>query len=246
MSRTPQSPFALLDLDALLSEEERAIRDVVRQYVDDRIRPEVADWFETGTIPARELAREMGSLGLLGMHLEGYGCAGTSATAYGLACLELEAGDSGHPLAGERAGLARDVRHPRVRLRGAQAGVAAPHGGRRGDRLLRPHRAGLRLEPERHAHGGQARRRRLDPRRHQDVDHERHRRRRRGGLGPHRRGHPRLRRPHRHPRFHRPRDPQEALAARLGHRRAHPRGRAPARPTRSCPGSPACAARSPA
>jgi glutaryl-CoA dehydrogenase len=95
MARAPQTPFALLDLDALLSEEERAIRDVVRLYVDDRIRPDVADWFETGTIPARELAKELGDLGVLGMHLEGYGCAGTSAVAYGLACLELEAGDSG-------------------------------------------------------------------------------------------------------------------------------------------------------
>ncbi len=95
MSRTRQHPFDLLDLDTLIDDEERAIRDVVREYVQDRIKPEVGDWFETGSIPARELAREMGGLGLLGMHLEGYGCAGTSATAYGLACLELEAGDSG-------------------------------------------------------------------------------------------------------------------------------------------------------
>ena len=95
MSPVPQHPFALLDLDSLITDEERAIRDVVRQYVDDRIKPDVGDWFESGAIPARELAREMGALGLLGMHLEGYGCAGTSATAYGLACLELEAGDSG-------------------------------------------------------------------------------------------------------------------------------------------------------
>ena len=95
MSRAPQHPFALLDLDTLIDDEEKAIRDVVRQYVDDRIKPEVGDWFETGTIPAKELAQEMGALGLLGMPLEGYGCAGTSATAYGLACLELEAGDSG-------------------------------------------------------------------------------------------------------------------------------------------------------
>jgi glutaryl-CoA dehydrogenase len=95
VARSPQHPFAILDLDSLLDDEEKAIRDVVRQYVDDRIKPEVADWFEAGTIPAKELAKEMGELGLLGMHLEGYGCAGTSATAYGLACLELEAGDSG-------------------------------------------------------------------------------------------------------------------------------------------------------
>ena len=91
----PTSPFDLLSIDHLLNEEERAIREVVRDYVDTRIKPEVADWFEAGEIPARELARELGELGVLGMHLEGYGCQGTSAVAYGLACLELEAGDSG-------------------------------------------------------------------------------------------------------------------------------------------------------
>ena len=91
----PQRPFALLDLDAMLTEEQRMIRDTVRDYVEARIRPEIADWFERGVLPARELAREMGQIGLLGMHLEGYGCAGTDALSYGLACLELEAGDSG-------------------------------------------------------------------------------------------------------------------------------------------------------
>ncbi|MFE9915284.1 acyl-CoA dehydrogenase family protein [Micromonospora sp. NPDC005553] len=85
----------LLDLDPSLSEEERQIRDVVRQLVDDRVRPHVADWYEDGRVPARDLAREFGKLGLLGMHLTGYGCAGASAVAYGLACQELEAGDSG-------------------------------------------------------------------------------------------------------------------------------------------------------
>jgi len=95
MSRAPQSPFDLYAIDSLLSEEERAIQSVVRDYIDTRVRPEIAEWFETGDIPARELARELGSLGVMGMHLEGYGCAGTSAVAYGLACLELEAGDSG-------------------------------------------------------------------------------------------------------------------------------------------------------
>ena len=95
MTTKPKTPFELFAIDALLSEEERAIRDVVRSFVDARIRPEIADWFDRGTLPARELARELGELGVLGMHLEGYGCAGTSAVAYGLACLELEAGDSG-------------------------------------------------------------------------------------------------------------------------------------------------------
>jgi glutaryl-CoA dehydrogenase len=85
----------LLDVDASLGEEERQIRAVVRQLVDDRVRPHVAGWYEDGQVPARELAREFGKLGLLGMHLTGYGCAGASAVAYGLACLELEAGDSG-------------------------------------------------------------------------------------------------------------------------------------------------------
>ncbi|MGN9806983.1 acyl-CoA dehydrogenase family protein [Micromonospora sp. L32] len=89
------APLDLLDVDASLSEEERQIRAVVRQLVDDRVRPHVADWYEQGHVPARELAREFGKLGLLGMHLTGYGCAGASAVAYGLACLELEAGDSG-------------------------------------------------------------------------------------------------------------------------------------------------------
>ena len=87
-------PKDFLDLGALLTSEERLLRDTVRRFVEDRILPEVADWWEEGTFPA-ELSKEMGAMGLLGMHLEGYGCAGTSATSYGLACLELEAGDSG-------------------------------------------------------------------------------------------------------------------------------------------------------
>ena len=91
----PQSPFALFAIDHLLSEEERAIRDVVRSYVEQQIKPNIADWFEAGHIPARELAKGLGDLVVLGMHLDGYGCAGTSAVAYGLAVLELEAGDSG-------------------------------------------------------------------------------------------------------------------------------------------------------
>jgi glutaryl-CoA dehydrogenase len=87
-------PTDFLAVDGLLSDEERDIRDTVRAFVGDRVLPEVGDWFEQGKIP-RELAPELGKLGLLGMHLEGYGCAGASATAYGLVCMELEAGDSG-------------------------------------------------------------------------------------------------------------------------------------------------------
>ncbi|MDN5766238.1 MAG: acyl-CoA dehydrogenase family protein [Humibacillus sp.] len=91
----PILPLHLFDTDRLIGEEDRTMRDTVRRFVDDKIRPEVAQWYEAGTLPARDLAKELGSLGVLGMHLQGYGCAGTSATAYGLACMELEAGDSG-------------------------------------------------------------------------------------------------------------------------------------------------------
>src|SRR6187431_1013028 len=91
----PMSPFDLLALDSLLSDEERAMRDVVRRAVDDHVRPHVGQWFEEGRAPTRELAKQFGALGVLGMHLHGYGCAGASAVAYGLTCLELEAGDSG-------------------------------------------------------------------------------------------------------------------------------------------------------
>ena len=94
MSNTPD-PHDFLDLDAGLAEEDRAIRDAVRAYARDHLLDQVADWYESGSLPARELAKGFGELGLLGMHLEGYGCAGTSATAYGIACRELEAVDSG-------------------------------------------------------------------------------------------------------------------------------------------------------
>jgi glutaryl-CoA dehydrogenase len=92
---TTSTPLGLFGTDSLLADEERAIRDTVARFTEERIRPHIADWYESGAIPARDLARELGELGVLGMHLDGYGCAGTSATAYGLACMELEAADSG-------------------------------------------------------------------------------------------------------------------------------------------------------
>ncbi len=93
MATTPD-PLDFLDLRSQLSDEERMIQDTVRQFVADRILPDIDDWFEQGIFPI-EITKELGELGLLGMHLEGYGCAGTNAVSYGLACLELEAGDSG-------------------------------------------------------------------------------------------------------------------------------------------------------
>src|ERR1700739_142625 len=85
----------LLDVDSLLSAEEIEVRTTVRRFGEQRLRPEVADWFEAGDVPARELAADFGKLGLLGMHLKGYGGGGSTATAYGLVCQELEAVDSG-------------------------------------------------------------------------------------------------------------------------------------------------------
>jgi glutaryl-CoA dehydrogenase len=92
-ARTDAGDF--LDVDSMLSDEERQIRDTVRAFVSDRVSAHVGDWFEQATLPTRELAPALGKLGVLGMHLHGYGCAGASATAYGLTCMELEAGDSG-------------------------------------------------------------------------------------------------------------------------------------------------------
>ncbi|MDN5739152.1 MAG: acyl-CoA dehydrogenase family protein, partial [Brevibacterium aurantiacum] len=84
----------LLNLEGLLSEVEIQLRDKVRAFVDERFRPSIADWYENAHFPV-EIVREMGDLGLLGMHLHGYGCPGRSAVEYGLAAMELEAGDSG-------------------------------------------------------------------------------------------------------------------------------------------------------
>jgi glutaryl-CoA dehydrogenase len=92
--RPPLKPNDFLDIDSLLSEEERDIRNTVRKWVKDRVLPGIEDWFEHSEFPA-EVFKELGSMGLLGMHLTGYGCAGTNAVSYGLTCLEMEAGDSG-------------------------------------------------------------------------------------------------------------------------------------------------------
>src|SRR3954462_10060972 len=92
--KTELDPRDFLAIDALLDDEERAIRDTVRRFVRERIVPEVGEWFEQGALP-QELVKEVAQLGLFGMHLDGYGLPGASAVAYGLTCLELEAGDSG-------------------------------------------------------------------------------------------------------------------------------------------------------
>src|SRR6059058_2762956 len=96
VERQVQMPPAtdLYNIDHLLSEEERMVRDTVRKFVNERVLPIIGEHFEAGTFP-HELIPAITELGLLGMHIEGYGCAGLSAVCYGLACQELEAGDSG-------------------------------------------------------------------------------------------------------------------------------------------------------
>jgi len=95
-ARKALDPMDLAGIDDLLSDDEKAVRSTVRTFLDERVEPYVADWFERGELDdVRGLTKELGALGLLGMHLEGYGCAGMSAVDYGLACLELEATDSG-------------------------------------------------------------------------------------------------------------------------------------------------------
>jgi glutaryl-CoA dehydrogenase len=95
-AHSPGQPASLdlLRIDDQLTPEERLVRDTVRAYTADKVMPHIADWFEAGTLP-RELVPELGKLGLLGMHLTGYGCAGMGSVAYGVACRELEAADSG-------------------------------------------------------------------------------------------------------------------------------------------------------
>src|SRR6195952_594882 len=85
----------LLAPAGMLTPEDKELRETVRRFGEQRLRPHIAEWFETGEVPVRELAADLGKLGVLGMHLEGYGCGGSTATAYGLVCQELEAVDSG-------------------------------------------------------------------------------------------------------------------------------------------------------
>ena len=180
---TGTHPLDLFDLDDLVGDEERAIQRPCARSMDAQVRPHLAQWYDEASLPARELAVELGKVGLLGMHLTGYGCAGTSATAYGLACLELEAADAGvRSLVSVQGSLAMFA----IWKHGSDEqkdDVAAADGHRRGHRLLRADRAGRRLRPRRDAHPRPPRRHRLGAQRLEDVDHQRLDRRRRRRLG---------------------------------------------------------------
>ncbi len=213
----------------------------------DQVLPYVGDWFEEGDDPARARRASSATLGVLGMHLEGYGCAGAERDRLRPRLHGARGGRQRRSAASSRC---------RARWRCSRSGAGARRSRssewlpqmarRRGDRLLRPDRARRRLRPRLDAHPRAPRRRRLDPQRHQDVDHERLGRRRRGRVGADRRRRPRLPRPEGHPRLHHPGHPQEAVAARVDHLRAAARRRAPAGRRAAARGRRRCAARSPA
>ena len=175
-----------LQVDDLLTDEDRAIRDTVRDFAQSELAPHVAEWYDEGTLPD-DLGRVFGKIGLLGMHLEGYGCAGTSATAYGVACRELEAVDSGlRQFVSVQGSLAMYAIH-RWGTDEQKDEWLPRMADRRGDRVLRADRARRRQRPRLDEDARAARRRRLGPQRLQDVDHQRHPRRRRDRVGADRR-----------------------------------------------------------
>ena len=223
-----------LHVDDLLTDEDRAIRDTVRDFAQSELAPHVAEWYDEGTLPD-DLGPLFGKLGLLGMHLEGYGCAGTSATAYGVACRELEAVDSGlRSFVSVQGSLAMFAIHrwgsdehkeewlPRM----ATGEAIGCFGLTESDAGSDPGSMKTRAPQGR---------RRLGAQRLQDVDHQRHARRRRGRLGADRRGHPRVRRPDRHARASRP--TRSSASSRCGRRSppSSPSTTCGCRPTRRSP-----------
>ena len=162
----------LYHIDDMLSDEERMVRDTVREWVDDRILPHIEQWAWDCHFP-RELVAEMGALDLLGAPYSEYGLPGVNAVTYGLINHELERGDSGlRSFVSVQTSL---VMFPDPSVGQPRAAGALDPGPRqgRGDRLLRPHRARLRLQPRRHADAGGARRLGLGAQRRQGLDHQR-------------------------------------------------------------------------
>ena len=171
-----------LDFDSLLNDEELLARKTARQFVDEQIIPIIEKHNREATFPL-QLVPKLAELGFFGANLEGYGCAGMSNVAYGLVMQELERGDSGlRSFVSVQSAL---VMYPdsRLRLDRAKRKVAAAPAERQGHRLLRPHRAAIRLQSRRHADARREERRPLRPQRRKNVDHQRLDRRRRARSG---------------------------------------------------------------
>ena len=180
-----------LRIDSLFNEEELLVRQTARQFVDERVLPAIRDCYRDARFPS-DLVPEMGRLGFFGANLEGYGCAGMSNVEYGLIMQELERGDSGvRSFVSVQGAL---VMYPIFTYgsRRTEAAMAAAPAKRRSGRLFRTHRAGLRLEPRRHADYRAARWRRLDPERRENLDHQRHAGRCGHRVGARRGRHPRI------------------------------------------------------
>src|SRR3954469_8409297 len=176
-----------IEFDSLLSEDERLVRDTTRKFIEENVVPIIEQCNREGRFP-RELVKPMGELGYFGASLKGYGCAGMSNVEYGLLTQELERGDSGlrsfvsvqsslvmYPIYAFGSKEQKDRWLPRMATGGAIRRLGLP---RRGDRLLRPDRARLRLQPRRHADPRPALGERLGLEREQAVDHQWHPRRR--------------------------------------------------------------------
>ena len=161
------------DVDGMLEPEERAVRDMVRDWVEEEVMPIIQRHYVGKTFPS-ELIPQMAELGFLGANLpEKYGCAGLNNVAYGIIMQELERGDSGlRSFASVQGALVMYPIHAFGSEEQRETWLPAP-GVRREDRVLRPHRAGLRLEPRRHAHPGRQGRGRVGAERREDVDHQR-------------------------------------------------------------------------
>ena len=171
-----------IEFDTLLTDDERLVRDTTRKFIEDNSFPSSKSAIAPGAFPS-ELVKPMGELGFFGASLKGYGCAGMSNVEYGLMMQELERGDSRRALVRQRAvGAGACIRStPSAAKNRRDTGCPAADG--RKARLLRPHRARLRLESRRHAHPRAERRRRLRAQRREDVDHLGLDRRRRHHLG---------------------------------------------------------------
>jgi alkylation response protein AidB-like acyl-CoA dehydrogenase len=161
----------LYDLRGLLTDDERMIQDSVGRFVDEKVLPIIQECFEKHHFP-KEIIPEIADLGLLGSSIHGYDCAGLNAVSYGLICQELERGDSGiRSFVSVQSSLCM---YPIYAFgsEGAEAALAARHGARQEDRLLRPDRIARRIGPGQHEDAREEERRRLGHQRLQDVDHQ--------------------------------------------------------------------------
>ena len=214
--RAMLNPLDLYDVRGLLTEDERAVQDSVGRFVDEKVLPIIQDCFEKHHFP-KELIPEIAELGLLGSSIHGLRLRRPERGQLRTHLPGTRARRFGHPQLRLRAELAVHVPDLRLRQRRAEAALAARHGARPEDRLLRPHRTARRLRSFQHEDAREEERRRLGHQRLEDVDHQRRHRRPVHLLGDDGRRHPRLHRRERHEGFRGAGDRTQVFPARLGH-----------------------------